>query len=199
MFLQLATVALLAAAPAAPTAVVKDGNAAVQKVLNQKDATVETLANTVDGFVDFAELAKRALGKDWDKLNKKQQDDFVATMKGLLRASYAQKAIGQGTADVQYGKETIAANEATVPTTLVVKKDKFPVDYKLYRADEKSPWKIYDVVTDEVSLVETYRGQFRKLIADKGYDGLLSTLKAKKEQLEKQSAQPVGGSGAEKK
>ncbi|MFL5318841.1 MAG: phospholipid-binding protein MlaC [Myxococcaceae bacterium] len=195
MFASLATVVLLAAAPATPTQVVKDGNAAVQKVLAQKGATVEQLATTVDGFVDFSELAKRALGKDWDKLNKKQQDDFAATMKGLLRASYAQKAIGQGKADVQYGAEKVEGNEATVPTTIAVKQDKIPVDYKLFRADPKAGWKIYDVVTDEVSLVETYRGQFRKLIADKGYDGLLTTLKNKKEQLEKQNGQAVGGSG----
>jgi phospholipid transport system substrate-binding protein len=41
------------------------------------------------------------------------------------------------------------------------------------------------VVTDEVSLVETYRGQFRKLMQEKGFDGLLGVLKAKREQLEK--------------
>lgn len=195
MFAQLAAALILTAAPATPTAVVKDGNAEVQKVLSKKDATVDDLAKTADNFVDFVELAKRALGKDWDKLNKKQQDEFAATMKGLLRASYAQKAIGQANANVSYGKETVEGNEATVPTTITVKKDKFPVDYKLYRADAKSQWKIYDVVTDEVSLVETYRGQFRKLIADKGYDGLLATLKAKKEQLEKSANASVGGSG----
>ena len=49
----------------------------------------------------------------------------------------------------------------------------------------------YDVVTDEVSLVETYRGQFRKLLAEKGFDGLLSTLKRKRDQLEKENAAPA--------
>lgn len=195
MFAQLTAVLVLAAAPSSPTGVVKDGNAEVQKVLAKKDATVEDLAKTADQFVDFVELAKRALGEQWNKLNKKQQDEFAATMKGLLRASYAQKALGQANAQVSYGAEKVDGNEATVASTIQVKKDKFPIEYKLFRPDPKSQWKIYDVVTDEVSLVETYRGQFRKLIADKGYDGLLATLKAKKEQLEKQNTQSVGGSG----
>ncbi len=109
-------------------------------------------------------------------------------MEGLLRASYAQKAIGQGKAQVQYGKETVEGNEASVVTTVKVKQDELPVEYKLFRADAKGEWRIYDIVTDDVSLLETYQGQFRKLLADKGFDGLLATLKTKKAQLEKGGA-----------
>lgn len=183
MLATLLTATLLAATPG-PLEVVKSGNTDVQKAASAPGATVEQLATVVEKFVDFEELAKRALGKEWDNLKPAQQKDFADTMKGLLRASYAQKAIGQGNADVKYGKETIEGNEATVNTTLTVKKDQIPVDYKLYKA-AKGNWRIYDVVTDEVSLVETYRGQFRKLLSDKGFDGLLSTLKAKRAQLEK--------------
>ena len=86
------------------------------------------------------------------------------------------------------------ATIATVTATLVVKDDKFPVTYKLFRADAKGEWKIYDVITDDVSLVSTYSDQFRKLISNKGFDGLLASLKAKKEQLEK----PAESGGAAK-
>ena len=41
------------------------------------------------------------------------------------------------------------------------------------------------------TLLETYRGQFRKLIAQRGYDGLLETLKQKRDQLEKKAAQTL--------
>lgn len=177
----------LAAAPVGPLAVVKTADAEVQKVLKSDAPTTEKLAARADAFIDFLELAKRALGKDWAAINKKQQDEFSATMKGVLRASYAQKAIsdGRGEAKVEYGEETIDGNEATVKTTLLVKQDRFPVIYKLYRADAKGEWKIFDVVTDDVSLVATYNDQFRQVIAKKGFDGLLKSLKAKREQLEK--------------
>ncbi len=176
---------VLTAAPS-PSEVVKQGNAEVQKLIGGPGATVERLAQTADQFVDFGELAKRALGKEWDKLNKKQQEEFSATMRGLLRASYAQKALGQGSAKLKYGAEKVTGNEAEVPTTVTVAQDELPVVYKLFQGGGR--WKIYDVVTDDVSLVRTYQDQFRKLISEKGYDGLLSTLKAKKEQLEKGSA-----------
>jgi phospholipid transport system substrate-binding protein len=177
----------LAAAPATPLALVKSADAEVQKVLQSDAPTTEKLAAKADDFIDFFELAKRALGKEWANLNKKQQDEFSATMRGVLRASYAQKAIsdGRGSAKVEYGDELVEGNEATVKTTLVVKQDRFPVVYKLFRADAKAAWRIFDVVTDDVSLVATYNDQFRQVISKKGFDGLLKSLKAKKEQLEK--------------
>ena len=184
----------LAAAPS-PLAVVKNGNAEIQKVLDAPGATTEKLAARADEFVDFVELAKRALGKEWAKLSQKQQDDFAQTMKGLLRASYAQKAIGNGKskATTEYGAEQVSGDEATVATTIALDTNKISVDYKLYRAGAKGAWKIYDVVTDTVSLVATYQDQFRSVLAKKGFDGLLTTLKAKRDQLERKGATPTAG------
>ncbi|GMT99294.1 hypothetical protein KH5H1_34130 [Corallococcus caeni] len=189
MIASLLAATLLAAAPVSPLNVVKNGNAAVQKAANAPGATVQSLANVVESFVDFEELAKRALGeKAWAGLSAAQRKEFTDTMTGLLRASYAQKAIGQAKADVKYGKESVQGNEATVDTQLTVKTDQVPVNYKLYKASAKADWRIYDVVTDEVSLVDTYSGQFKKILSTKGFDGLLTTLKAKRAQLEKENA-----------
>ena len=192
-------VALVLAASPSPLSVVKNADTEIQKVLQGPDASTSKLAARADEFVDFAELAKRAMGPEWAKLNKKQQEDFSQTMKGLLRASYAQKAVNSGrggnNAKVEYGEQQVEGNEATVPTKLNVKEDTFSVVYKLYRPDEKSPWRVYDVITDEVSLVTTYSDSFRSVMSKKGFDGLLKSLKDKQEQLEKQntesSAAPV--------
>jgi phospholipid transport system substrate-binding protein len=185
--------ALILSATPGPLSVVKNADTEIQKVLQAPDATTSKLAARADEFVDFAELAKRAMGAEWGKLNKKQQDEFSATMKGLLRASYAQKAVNDGRggsgAKVEYGEEKLEGNEAVVNTKLLVKQDTYPVVYKLYRADAKGAWRIYDVVTDEVSLVSTYSDQFRSVIGKKGFDGLLKSLKDRQEQLEKQNAE----------
>ena len=176
-----------------PLSVVKNADTEVQKVLQAADASTSKLAARADEFVDFVELARRAMGAEWRKLNKKQQDEFGLTMKGLLRASYAQKAVNDGRggngAKIEYGEEKVTGNEAVVSTKLLVKQDTYPVVYKLYRADPKGSWRIYDVVTDEVSLVDTYSDQFRKVMGNKGFDGLLKSLKDKQESLEKQNAE----------
>ena len=187
MFSHLIAVVAVAAAASSPLAVVKNADVEVQKVLKAPDPTVDKLASKADEYVDFIELAKRALGEQWTRVSKAQQTEFSNTMKGLLRASYAQKAISdsRGEAKFDYGEEKVAGNEATVKTSLVSANDKVPVVYKLYRPSEKGTWKIYDVVTDDVSLVATYNDQFRQVIAKKGFPGLLSSLKAKRDQLEK--------------
>lgn len=188
MFAPIVGLVLLAAAPSglSPLGVVKSADTEVDKILSSQGATVDKLSARADEFIDFVELARRALGRDWAPLSKKQQDDFSVTMKGVLRASYAQKALGDGRrgAKIEYGEEQIEGNEATVATTLKMKEDTFPIVYRLFRASTKSGWKIYDVITDEVSLVSTYSDQFRQVIAKKGFDGLLKSLKARKEQLE---------------
>ncbi|NNB92071.1 ABC transporter substrate-binding protein [Corallococcus exiguus] len=189
MIASLLAATLLAAAPVSPLNVVKNGNAAVQKAANAPGASVQSLATVVESFVDFQELAKRALGeKAWAGLTAAQRKEFTETMTGLLRASYAQKAIGQAKADVKYGKESVQGTEATVDTELTVKTDQVPVNYRLFKASPKADWRIYDVITDEVSLVDTYSGQFKKILSTKGFDGLLTTLKAKRAQLEKENA-----------
>jgi phospholipid transport system substrate-binding protein len=190
---------VVAAAPApAPLAVVKSADAEVQKILSEPQVSVQKLAERADEFIDFFELARRAMGDEWAKLSRKQQEEFSATMKGLLRANYAQKAVtdGRGKAKVEYGREQVDGNEATVETKLLMDKDVFPVVYKLYRADAKGAWRIYDVITDEVSLVATYSDQFRQVMAKKGFEGLLKSLKAKQEQLEKQNAERDRGEKA---
>lgn len=184
MFASLLAAVLLTAAPA-PLDVVKSGNTEVQKIITSKGASAEKLSHAVDRFVDWGELSKRALGETWDKLTPAQRKEFSEAMQGLLRASYAQKALSEGRALVQYGKESIQGSEASVGTKVIMSRARVPVEYKLFRAEGKEAWRIYDIVTDDISLLETYQGQFRKLLASKGFDGLLATLKSKRAQLEK--------------
>jgi phospholipid transport system substrate-binding protein len=177
----------VATAPAVgPLGVVKAADAEVEHLLATKDVSTQKLAARADQYIDFTELARRALGQDWAGLNKSQQEAFSSTMKGMLRASYAQKALGDGRAGakVEYGAETVEGNEATVSTTMRIKEDRLPVVYKLYRAGGAGAWKIYDVITDDVSLVTTYNDEFRRVIAKRGFDGLLKSLRARQAQLE---------------
>jgi phospholipid transport system substrate-binding protein len=191
MFTSSFAVLLVSTLAVGPLDVVKRADASVSAILKGPEPKLEKLVQKAEESIDFAELAKRTLGKAWATLSKKQQEQFSAEMKGLLRASYAQKALQEnpnGAAVFRYEHEKISSDgkEATVETTLVLKNDSFPVEYKLFSADGKN-WKIFDVVTDQVSLVATYQDQFRQVISKKGVDGLITTVKSKREQLEAQN------------
>ena len=80
-------------------------------------------------------------------------------------------------------------DEATVATVVKVKTQGKTTDaeivYKLRRAAAKGEakgedrWLVWDVITDEVSLVRNYRTQFHKIITEKSFDELLKKMKAK--------------------
>jgi phospholipid transport system substrate-binding protein len=191
MLAPLVAVTLLAATPG-PLETVKSGYEDVQKTARAPRATVEKVALALDKFVDFEELARRALGDTWNTLTPSQRKELTGAMRGMLRAFYAQRILGSDNPEVTYGQETLEGNEATVHTTVTTEGTRIPIAYKLYRAVRKpGAWRIYDIVTADVSLLEDYRSQFSQLLAEKGFDGLLSAVKARWAQVEQPTATPA--------
>ena len=150
--------------------------------------STELLADKLEARVDFAELSRRALGEQWRKLDKPKQQDFVATMRALLRANWLQKLVsddrGSGT---KYGGERVTGDEAEVETSVDLAGDPLPVVYRLHK-DKGGVWRIFDIVTDGASLVELYQQEFRKQLQRDGYDRMLENLKTKVAQLERSKA-----------
>jgi phospholipid transport system substrate-binding protein len=188
MLAHLITATLLAASPG-PLETVKSGYADVQKAATAPGATIEKVAQAVDRFVDFEELARRALGDTWSSITPAQRKELTGEMRGMLRAFYAQRILSQPDNEVTYNQELLQGNEATVSTVIRVEGNRIPITYKLYRAAPKEKsWRIYDIVTADVSLLEDYRGQFSQLVAEQGFDGLLSTVKARRAQVDPSTA-----------
>jgi phospholipid transport system substrate-binding protein len=189
MLAHLIAATLLAATPG-PLEIVKSGYADVQKAASAPGATVEKLALAVDKFVDFEELARRALGETWSTIAPAQRKELTGAMRGMLRSFYAQRVLGHGHDEVTYGQETLEGDEATVSTVVTAEGTRVPIAYKLYQPARKAGgWRIYDIVTANVSLLEDYRSQFSQLLAEKGFDALLATVKARRAQVE-QAAPP---------
>jgi phospholipid transport system substrate-binding protein len=62
------------------------------------------------------------------------------------------------------------------------KKVKIALEYKmLWRGDH---WVVYDVVTDEQSMLENYRAEFNKIINKEGFDALMKRMKKKLDEKE---------------
>jgi hypothetical protein len=83
---------------------------------------------------------------------------------------------------VTYGEETVEGTESKVATTLRLatkgKTTQVQIDYRMVQKPD-GRWMVYDVVTDELSLVRNYRTQFQRIIGAGNYDGLLSRMKSK--------------------
>ena len=127
---------------------------------------------------DFTELSKRSLGRNWNKLNLDQQEEFIKLFKSLLVTTYADKITSYTDERVIF-KEEITLSEKTVevPTTIVTKTSEIPINYRLLQ--ENGRWKVYDVVIEGASLVNNYRTQFREILANKTPEALLDILRKK--------------------
>jgi phospholipid transport system substrate-binding protein len=175
-----------------PMAELKKSNADLDKVLkrNVPNWTPEAelqrteVRKLVGSFLDYNELARRSLGRHWDTLTPKQREEFSTTLRDLVERSYLKQLHGSPNYSIKYLKEEKTGNEASVDATLHTtargKKVEIAMQYKLLGKD--GHWLVYDVLTDEQSMLENYRAEFNKIITKDGFDALMKRMKKKLEE-----------------
>jgi phospholipid transport system substrate-binding protein len=175
-----------------PMAELKKSNADLDKVLkrNVPNWTPEAelqrteVRKLVGSFLDYNELARRSLGRHWDTLTPKQREEFSTTLRDLVERSYLKQLHGSPNYSIKYLEEEKTGNEASVDATLHTtargKKVEIAMQYKLLGKD--GHWLVYDVLTDEQSMLENYRAEFNKIITKDGFDALMKRMKKKLEE-----------------
>jgi len=127
---------------------------------------------------DFPEMAKRSLGSNWQKGSSDEQQQFVELFTELLERSYADQIESYDGEKIVYGRENVSQDQADVDTKIVTKKgEQISVNYKLRSAG--GDWKVYDVVIENVSLVNNFRSQFNRILANGSFAELLKKLQSK--------------------
>jgi phospholipid transport system substrate-binding protein len=180
------------AAPAgsdSPLADLKKANQQLKKSFGNRkpswspeaEAKNTEIRKIVGSFLDFEELSRRSLAKHWEGLTAKQRADFVKTLRELVERNYIKQLYGQPDYDLRLEREEKTDNDAAVFGTLHAtakgKKVTMALEYKLVRKGNR--WVVYDVITDDLSLLENYRAEFNKVIAKESFDALLARMKKK--------------------
>jgi phospholipid transport system substrate-binding protein len=176
---------------ASPLAELKKSNDQLDRLLKKKypdwspeaEAQKADVRKVVGGFLDYRELAHRSLSKHWETLTPAQRKDFVSTLRDLVERSYLKQVRGDPNYNIKYQKEQKTGNEADVQATLATVSRNKKVDIALeYKLIYKDRWLVYDVITDEQSMLENYRAEFNKIINKDGFDALLKRMKKKLEE-----------------
>ncbi len=145
---------------------------------DKKTERREKLRQVVLPRFDFAEMGKRALGNNWNRYPEKQQE-FVAAFKQLLEESYADQIQAANGDKVVYLNERTDKNYSEVDTKVISSKgEETPMTYKLHSVD--SDWKVYDIVVENVSIVNNYRSQFNRILSNASLDELIKRIKEKR-------------------
>jgi len=172
-----------------PRATLKQKNGDVDKLLRQKTEKgspaeqkqkdeIKKLAATL---LDYDELSQKSLVGHWDKLTPAQRTEFVSTLRELIERNYVKQLRTNLDYQVQYQGEELNGDQATVTTVVKVKSAGKHTDAEIIYKMKKDPdgWRVWDVITDEVSLVKNYRTQFNKIITEQSYDALIKKMKSK--------------------
>jgi phospholipid transport system substrate-binding protein len=145
----------------------------------------DNLKAAVRNFIDFEELCRRALGRHWDAQTPEAQAHFVELMTRLIETNYTVK-LGDRTVSqeyqVNYDEERIRNETAVVSGQVDYDDEEMLVEIWMLQRDDS--WIVYDIVTDDVSLQETYAESFDSIIADEGWDSLVTRLQERVDELE---------------
>lgn len=144
----------------------------------QMEAQRAQLLGVISPRFDFPEMAKRSLGRHWAGRTAEEQREFVKILAALLGRSYADNIESYAGQNVLYTREREEQNYAEVETK-ITSEDRSPmsINYKLHSVDNK--WRVYDLVIEDISVINNYRSQFDRVIAKSSYVDLVRILKEK--------------------
>ena len=132
--------------------------------------------------VNFQRMTGSAVGPQWRSASPEQKTRMLEVFKSLLVNTYA-GALTQvkdqtiNVKPLRGGDQT----ELVVRTEVRSKGDPIQLDYRLEKAGES--WKIYDINVGGFWLVDAYRGQFAKDLANGGMDALINALVEKNKSI----------------
>lgn len=134
-----------------------------------------------DELLDYQALAQASLGSEWAGRSDAEKKEFSDLLKQLVKKAYEKNLKKTLDYDVDYVSEE-AKDGATFVKTKAKKKgdakaDPVRIDYKLVQTGGK--WKVQDIVTEEVSLVGSWRSQFTKIVKKDGFPALVQKMKDK--------------------
>src|SRR5215831_19699631 len=118
------------------------------------------------------------LGAQWQRRTPEEQTEFIKIFGDLLEQTYVDKIESYNNEKFIYTNERIDGPYAEVNSKMRNSKgEEFNINYKLHRAGED--WRVYDLVIENVSLVNNYRSQFNRILSSSTCDELVMKLKRK--------------------
>jgi len=132
------------------------GDCCVSASPEQKQVKVQEL---LESRYDMTVLIRRALGRNWNLLDSKEQAQVLGLVKQLVTKAYVEGLNGKERPVVSFEKTIeISSKRIEVPSVVVLDGKSVHVLYRLGRID--SEWELFDIVAEGISVVSSFRQQF---------------------------------------
>ena len=126
---------------------------------------------------DVPAMSYRMLEQNWGDQGFAKRQEFMDLFVALLEKTYSRNIEFSKGFAVTYLSEHLDEDgiNATVSTLVPYRGGDISVSYRLRR--EYESWKVYDLQVASISLVNSYRSQFKAILGKTSFDGLLKRLK----------------------
>ena len=138
----------------------------------------EQLKKILFARFDFTEMAKRALAANWRRRTAQEQEEFVALFTELLERAYADIIESYSDEKIIYISERLDGGYADVASKVLTSKgEEYSLTYRAHLVNGE--WRVYDVIAENISVVNNFRSQFNRVIAKSSYEELVRRLREK--------------------
>ena len=144
-----------------------------------RTARSQEVTQILSNLLDFQELSRRALSTHWDGLTEAQRHEFVGLLQQLVERNYQANLERVLDFDITYTTEQQTADGTTVTTSARSRTERRqpPVEIAYTLHLQGLTWRVFDVVTDGVSLVRNYRNQFNRVITENNFEELIRRMR----------------------
>ncbi len=144
-----------------------------------EDAKREEIERIADQHFAFTTIAKLCLGRSWREFSAEERQEYVQLFRVFLAQRYGTQLDRYSGEEVTVlGEQSEPRGDMTVHTELIRPTgDRISIDYRLRKYD--ADWRIIDVTIEGVSLVSSFRSQFREVLKDGGPQALIQQLRDK--------------------
>ncbi len=124
------------------------------------------------------ELSRRSLSRNWRRFDAVQQEEFVRLFHQLLENTYAERILAYKNEKIVFDRESFhSPTQAEVFTRVITASAEIPINYRLILTGGN--WRVYDVIIENISLVQNYRTQFNEILSRNSPENLLEILRKK--------------------
>jgi phospholipid transport system substrate-binding protein len=184
VFIGLLCTSLVALAASSPVATIKGVSDQMlsrlkseQGAIKANPARVYTIVNQVLlPHVDFEEMSRRVLALAWRNAKPAQRAQFQREFSKLVVRTYAGALNAYTDQTIQFLPVRGASGNTVEVRTLIHQSggSPIPVNYRLIHSG--GDWKVYDLVIEGVSLVNSFRSQFADPIRQQGLDKIIADI-----------------------
>ena len=129
-------------------------------------------------------MIRVATGSFWRKADKEQQSRLVAAFKRLSISTYANRFDGYSGQVFEIVDQRPGPQKTVLVKTRIVSPGDSPARLTYVMKEYKGQWRIVDILLDnDISELAVRRSEYRRLLRQKGVDGLIATLNDKADGL----------------